>query len=127
MPFRSAYEVCSESVIMEKHFLIRSSSSFVKHVFNYPFVELRSDAHESCRNRILRVGTFSQFFFLSSSPKLVGEREFIGMQYSNLANKICISICRGPEDLIDRRKLLQECFLARISFPLIVRLNAKCH
>lgn len=111
----------------KKRFLIRRpSSSFVKHVFNYPLVKLKYDAHESCPNRIHRVETFSQFF-LTALPKSVGEEEFIGMQYSNLANEICISICRGPEDLIDRRKLLQEFFLASISFPLIVRLNAKCH
>lgn len=62
MPFRSAYEVCSKFVVMEKHFLIRPSSSFAKHVFNYPLVKMRTN-DESCWNRILCVGTFSQFFF----------------------------------------------------------------
>lgn len=112
MPFRSAYEVCQWSLV---HFLIRPSSSFVKHFFNYPLVNENRRRIWIMSKQDFQIG-FSRWNFLtvlfdSFWPKSVGEEEFIGMQYSNLASEICIFICRGLEDLIDRRKLLQECFL----------------
>lgn len=66
---------------------------------------------------ILRFETFSQFSS-TDAPKSVGEKKNLSECNIRIWRiEICIFICRGPEDLIDRRKLLKEFYSYEIFIP----------